>query len=87
MVSPQQKQAAVGDLIDQGLSKRKACELAQLERKELYYEPKLSEENQQITVYQKEIAYRHVRWGLPRMVSLVCAKFGQVNHKRIRRLY
>jgi putative transposase len=87
MVSPQQKQAAVGDLIDQGLSKRKSCELVQLERKELYYEPKLSEENQQITVYLKEIAYQHVRWGLPRMVSLVRAKFGQVNHKRIRRLY
>ncbi len=50
MVSPQQKQAAVGDLIDQGLSKRKACELVQLERKELYYEHKLREENQQITV-------------------------------------
>ncbi len=58
MVSSQQKQAAVGDLIGQGLSKRKVCELVQLERKELYYESKLSEENQQTTVYLKEIAYQ-----------------------------
>ena len=87
MVSPQQKQAAVGDLSDQGLSRRKSCELVRLERKELYYENKQSEENRLITEYLKEIAYQYVRWGLPRMVSVVRAKFGKVNHKRIRRLY
>ncbi|TDF72592.1 IS3 family transposase [Candidatus Syntrophosphaera thermopropionivorans] len=87
MVSPQQKQAAVGDLSNQGWSKRKSCELVQLERKGLYYESKQSKENQQITEYLKEMAYQYVRWGLPRMVSVVRAKFGSVNHKRIRRLY
>ena len=79
MVSPQQKQAAVGDLRDQGLSKRKSCELVQLERKELYYENKQSEENRLITEYLKEIAYQYVRWGLPRMESVVRAKIGAKN--------
>lgn len=87
MVSPQQRQAAVGELSDQGLSKRKSCELLQVERKGLYYESKQSEENRLITEYLKEMAYQYVRWGLPRMVSVVRAKFGAVNHKRIRRLY
>jgi putative transposase len=87
MVNPQQRQAAVGDLNDQGLSKRKSCELVQLERRGLYYESKQSDENQQITEYLKEMAYQYVRWGLPRMVSVVRAKFGPINHKRVRRLY
>jgi len=87
MVNPQQKQAAVGDLQEQGLSMRTSCSLVQFERRGLYYKPKLSEENLQITAYLKETAFNYVRWGLPRMVSVVRDKFGAVNHKRVRRLY
>jgi len=87
MVSPQEKQAAVGDLHKQGLSMRTSCTLVQVERKGFYYKPKLSEENQQITDYLKETAFNHVCWGLPRMVIAVRDKYGAVNHKRIRRLY
>ena len=87
MVSPQQKQAAVGDLQKQGLSMRTSCTLVQVERKGFYYKPKLSEENQQITDYLKETAFNHVCWGLPRMVIAVRDKYGAVNPKRIRRLY
>ncbi len=87
MVSPQQKQAAVGDLQKQGLSMRTSCTLVQVERKGFYYKLKLSEENQQITDYLKETAFNHVCWGLPRMVIAVRDKYGAVNPKRIRRLY
>ena len=87
MVSPQQKQAAVGDLQKQGLSMRTSCTLVQIERKGFYYKPKLSEENQQITNYLKETAFNNVCCGLPRMVIAVRDKYGAVNHKRIRRLY
>ncbi len=87
MVSPQQKQAAIGDLQKQGLSMRTSCTLVQVERKGFYYKPKLSEENQQITDYLKETAFNNVCWGLPRMVIAVRDKYGAVNHKRIRRLY
>ena len=87
MVSPQQKQAAVGDLQKQGLSMKTSCTLVQVERKGFYYKPKLSEENQQITDYLKETAFNHVCWGLPRMVIAVRDKYGAVNPKRIKRLY
>ena len=87
MVSPQQKQAAIGDLQKQGLSMRTFCTLVQIERKGFYYKSKLSEENQQITDYLKETAFNHVCWNLPRMVIAVRDKYGAVNHKRIRRLY
>jgi len=87
MVSPQQKQAAVGDLQKQGLSMRISCTLVQVERKGFYYKPKLGKENQQITDYLKETAFNHVCWGLPRMVIAVRDKYGAVNPKRIRRLY
>jgi putative transposase len=87
MVSPQQKQAAIGDLQKQGLTMRTSCTLVQVERKGFYYKPKLSEENQQITDYLKETAFNHVCWGFPRMVIAVRDKYGAVNHKRIRRLY
>ena len=87
MVSPQQKQAAVGELQKQGLSMRTSCTLVKVERKRFYYKPRFSEENQQITDYLKETAFNYVCWGLPRMVSAVRDKFGAINHKRIRRLY
>jgi len=87
MVSPQQKQAAVGDLQKQGLSMRTSCTLVQVERKGFYHKRKLSEENQQITDYLKETAFNNVCWGLPRMVIAVRDKYGAVNPKRIRRLY
>ena len=87
MVSPQQKQAAIGDLQKQGLSMRTFCTLVQIERKGFYYKSKLSEENQQITDYLKETAFNHVCWNLPRMVIAVRDKYGAVNHKRIRHLY
>jgi len=86
-VSPQQKQAAIGDLQKQGLSMRTFCTLVQIERKGFYYKSKLSEENQQITDYLKETAFNHVCWNLPRMVIAVRDKYGAVNHKRIRHLY
>ena len=87
MVSPQQKQAAVGELQKQGLSMRTSCTLVKVERKGFYYKPKLNAENQQITDYLKETAFKYVCWGLPRIVSVVRDKFGAINHKRIRRLY
>ena len=87
MVSPQQKQAAIGDLQKQGLSMRTFCTLVQIERKGFYYKSKLSEENQQITDYLKETAFNHVCWSLPRVVIAVRDKYGAVNLKRIRRLY
>ena len=87
MVTPQQKQAAVGELQEQGLSMRTSCTLVQLERKSIYYKPKLNEENHQIISFMKELAYKHISWGIPRIVSVVRKEFGTVNHKRIRRLY
>jgi len=60
MVSPQQKQAAVGDLQKQGLSMRTSCILVQVERKGFYYKPKFGKEKQQITNYLKETKFNNV---------------------------
>ncbi|GEM_PF-3478238 len=76
MVSPWQREAAVGDLQEQGLSMRTSCTLVQVERKGLYYKPKLRAVNQQISGYVQNCIYQNLwrKSEKPEKGYTICSK-------------
>mgnify|MGYP001768761300 CR=1 FL=1 len=70
-----------------GLSIRKACQVLQLARSTMVYEPKSDEDDEKLRLRLRELALRKRKWGCP-MIHRVLRREGLVaNHKRTERLY
>ncbi len=89
MVTPQQKRSAVEVIRTHGISERKACSLVKINRNTHRYKARLNEENSLILKFLKSLAVeqKSVSYGLPRLQVEVSKQFGQVNHKRLERIY
>jgi len=89
MVEPRQKREAVGVVMTHGLSERHACRVIALNRNTLRYQAIIKQDNISIEKFLREkvVAPRSQSYGLPRLVILVRKKFGEVNHKRVERIY
>ena len=89
MVEPRQKREAVGVVMTHGLSERHACRVIALNRNTLRYQAIIKQDNIAIEKFLREkvVAPRSQSYGLPRLVALVRKKFGEVNHKRVERIY
>ena len=70
----------------EGLSERRSCCLAGLNRATYQYNPK-PEKDGHIRHRLKELAARKLRYGAPLLTLLMRQEFGAVNHKRIERIY
>lgn len=89
MVEPRQRREAVGVVMTHGLSERHACRLIALNRNTLRYQARIKKENIAIEKFLREkvVAPKSQSYGLPRLVVLVRKKFGDVNHKRVERIF
>ena len=89
MVEPRQIREAVGVVMAHRISERKACRLIGLNRGTNRYKARIKQENIAIERFLKEKINmnRYQSYGLPRLVVLVRKKFGDVNHKRVERIY
>jgi len=89
MVEPRQRREAVGVIMTHGLSERHACRIVELSRNTLRYQASIKQENVAIEKFLREkvAVPRSQSYGLPRLVVLVRKKFGEVNHKRVERIY
>lgn len=89
MVEPRQRREAVGVIMTHGLSERHACRIVELNRNTLRYQASIKQENIAIEKFLREkvVIPKSQSYGLPRLVILVRKKFGEVNHKRVERIY
>lgn len=89
MVTPQQKRSAVEAIRTHGISERKACSLVKINRNTHRYKARLNEENGLILKLLKSLVSSQgsASYGLPRLQVEVRKQFGQVNHKRVERIY
>jgi putative transposase len=72
---------------EHGLSQRRACDLVDVSRTVMHYQPKLSELNERLRKRLKELAEKHRRYGHIRLHVLIRREGCIVNHKRTERLY
>lgn len=72
---------------DTGLSERRSCSLLALSRGTYRYIPEITPDNDAIRQRMCELAVKRPRFGSPRLTILLRREFGDVNHKRIERLY
>jgi putative transposase len=71
---------------DAGLSERRSCCLAGLNRSTYQYTVKLRDD-EPIRSRLKELAEQKKRYGAPLLTELIRREFGAVNHKRVERIY
>lgn len=64
-----------------------SCKLAGLARSSWYYEQKTSEINIAIKERLISLSVERPRFGTPRMTVMIRKEFGDINHKRVERLY
>jgi putative transposase len=64
-----------------------SCELTALSRSSWYYKHKTSEVNKAIKERLIGLSTERPRFGTPRMTVMIRKEFGDVNHKRVERLY
>ncbi len=69
-----------------GLSERRACRLAQVNRSTYRYESRI-EDDIDLRERIKFLAQRHPRFGCPRIFNLVRRERSDVNHKKVERIY
>lgn len=69
-----------------GLSERRSCKLAGVNRSTCRYRKKRRDDDQ-IRKKIKELAVRHPRFGTPRITVFIRKEFGMVNHKKVERIY
>src|SRR2546427_9049348 len=80
------RRAAVRAAQDAGLSERRACALAQLNRATARYRIRRAPQ-ENLRTRLRELAAVRLRWGYRRLHLLLRRKGYQVNHKRVYRLY
>ena len=69
------------------VSERRACLLVGLSRSTLRYEPRRSEENENLKAKIVDLAQERRRFGYRRIQALLRREGVEANHKRIYRLY
>lgn len=81
-----QKQELVRFLKDYGLSERRACRLAEVNRATFQYRPR---PDRNVTLRQKlrDFAQKRRRWGFHKALATLRREGERVNHKRVQRLW
>lgn len=69
-----------------GLSKRQIAKLVNLNRSTSQYKP-VKENDDELRNRMKELAYKHKRYGSPRLHVLLKKEGMAVNHKKTERIY
>ncbi len=69
------------------ISEREACFLIGIPRSTCRYTPVPDPLNEKISVRMRELAHKKRRYGSPRLTVMLRREFGEINHKRIERLY
>jgi len=69
------------------ISIRRACRLVGLSEASWYYKPQIDPGEVRIRARLRELAKQRPAFGSPRLTVLIRRELGQVNHKRIERLY
>ena len=86
-MSPQaQREAVLVMQVEVELSQRRACGLMELDRATCRYRKRRSED-QPLRVRLRELAEARRRFGYRQLQTLLEREGGQVNHKRVHRLY
>ena len=86
MVTAPARRALVRNMVDQGLSQRRALAVVRMSVSALRYEPR-PDQNQALRERILTLAHRHRRYGVG-MIHLKLRQAGLVvNHKRVERLY
>jgi putative transposase len=70
-----------------GNSTQTSCKLAGISKSTYYYRPIENPINTEITERLKELASERPRFGSLRLTVLLRKEYGNINHKRIQRLY
>lgn len=87
VLTPDAKRKAVSDVIDQnGLSERRACELADLHRSVFQYK-KQDQGDDALRKRLRDMANERRRFGYRRLGILLAREGFEVNHKKLFRLY
>ena len=73
-------------MAEQGLSRRRACKLLEVDRSSYGYEPK-PDRNLELRQKLIELAKQKPRYGYRRLLALLERRGWRVNHKRLERLY
>lgn len=87
MVAPAEKPKAVVQLEQEGLSRRKACELLLVHRSRLYYLPHHNPKREALRNRMRALAMSHPRYGYRRIRVLLERDGIKVTEKRIQRLW
>ena len=72
---------------ERGLSERQACRTVNLNRCTYRYQPKKTDDDQEIVQELHQLAQRQPRWGCRKMTDYLRHQGHRWNHKRIRRVY
>lgn len=87
LLTPDAKRRAVRDVMNvHGLSERRACRLADLDRSTFQYQ-KLDQADDALRRRLRELANERRRFGYRRLGILLARESWQVNHKKLFRLY
>ena len=87
-MTPQAKRLAVAEMQNvTAVSERRACQLVGLSRSTLRYEPRRSEENENLKAKIVDLAQERRRFGYRRIHALLRREGVEANHKRVYRLY
>lgn len=70
----------------EGLSERRSCKLAGLGRETYRYKP-ISKNDGCVRERLRALAVKRPRFGVPRLTVLLRQELGNVNHKRVERIY
>lgn len=70
----------------EGLSERRSCKLARLNRATYRYKPTAKDDGC-VRERMRILAAQRPRFGAPRLTVLLRQEFGAVNHKRVERIY
>ena len=87
MVSPARKRDAATYLVRRfKISERRACQLLDLHRSTMRYQPILPEEEARLVKAMNTLADKHLLWGYRTVTKLLKKQVWPVNVKRIERL-
>ncbi|HWP93654.1 MAG TPA: IS3 family transposase [Thermodesulfobacteriota bacterium] len=86
VLSRTQQREAVTVMKSEGLSERRSCKLAGLGRGTYRYKPR-TKDDEGVRERLRILAAQRPRFGAPRLTVLLRQELGQVNHKRVERMY
>ena len=87
-MTPTARRTAVGYVQETyAVSQRRACRVVGAHRRTLRYQRRVREDAAELRTRRRSLAGLHRRWGYRRLHVLLRRERGQINHKRVYRLY